>query len=94
MRSQTIGLHRMGFVKAPRPPVQELAVNENAPTPPTTPMPGTASRLSGIRALPHDEDERQSREDLDYGQTIFTRGTVELPRWLRGGKHRKRGRQP
>ena len=43
-------------------------------------------RLSGVRPLVHDEDERQSAQDRDYGQTIFTRGTVPLPRFLRGKK--------
>ena len=62
-----------------------------APKPATPPKPETASRLSGIRALPHDDDERPSREDADYGQTIFTRGTVPLPRWLGGSKRTKRG---
>ena len=57
----------------------------------TPPRPDTASRLSGIRGLPHDDDERPSREDADYGQTIFTRGTVPLPRWLGGRKRTKRG---
>ena len=54
------------------------------------PTPQTASRLSGTRGLPHDDDERPSREDAEYGQTIFTRGTVALPRWLTGRKHSKR----
>jgi hypothetical protein len=63
---------------------------KHAPKPPTTPTPETASRLSGIRGLPHDEDERPSREDADYGQTIFTRETVPLPRWLTGRKRKKR----
>jgi hypothetical protein len=57
------------------------------PTPPTS---EPVSRLSGIRGLPHDEDERPSREDADYGQTIFTREPVPLPRWLRGRKGKKR----
>ena len=49
-----------------------------------------ASRLSGIRSLPHDDDERRSREDSEFGQTIFTRPPVLLPRWLRGGRRGKR----
>jgi hypothetical protein len=65
---------------------------KHAPKPTTTPKPETASRLSGIRGLPHDEDERPSREDADYGQTIFTREPVPLPRWLRG-KRGKRGKR-
>ena len=58
------------------------------PTPPTS---ETASKLSGIRGLPHDDDERPSREDADYGQTIFNRSPVPLPRWLTGRKANKRG---
>jgi hypothetical protein len=29
-------------------------------------------RLGDVRPLGHDEDERPSREDRDYGSTIFT----------------------
>jgi len=43
-------------------------------------------RLSGVRGISHDEDERPSREDRDYGHTIFTRKPVALPRWLGGRK--------
>ena len=39
-------------------------------------------RLSHIRPLALDYDEQPSREDLDYGQTIFTRPASLLPRWL------------
>ena len=63
---------------------------KQAPKPPSAPTPQPASRLSGIRGLRHDDDERPSREDAEYGQTIFTRGAVELPRWLRGRKYGKR----
>jgi hypothetical protein len=61
-----------------------------APKPPTTTTSKTASRLGGVRGLPHDDDERPSGEDIDYGQTIFTRETVPLPRWLKRGKRGKR----
>ena len=64
---------------------------KKAPKPPTTATPQTGSRLSGIRGVPHDDDERPSREDADYGQTIFTRGPVPQPRWLSRRKHAKRG---
>jgi hypothetical protein len=50
-----------------------------------------SDKLGRVRALPHDEDERPSREDRDYGSTIFTRPTVPLPRWLRGKKRHGRG---
>ena len=45
-----------------------------------------ADRFGGIPAVPHDDDERPRREDMDYGQTIFTRRPIPLPRWLGGGK--------
>ena len=61
---------------------------KDAPKPAPVPAPQTDSRLSGVRGLPHDDDERPSREDADYGQTIFTRGAVSLPRWLKGRKPR------
>jgi hypothetical protein len=48
------------------------------------------SRLSGIRSLAHDEDERPSREDRGYGETIFTRPPVPMPRLLRGRRRRER----
>jgi hypothetical protein len=48
-----------------------------------------ADKLHRIRPLPHDEDERPSREDKDYGRTIFTRPPVPLPRFLRGRKNRR-----
>jgi hypothetical protein len=46
-------------------------------------------RLEGVRGVPHDEEERPSREDRDYGHTIFTRRPVPLPRWLGGGKRKQ-----
>jgi hypothetical protein len=50
-----------------------------------------ADKLSRIRPLPHDEDERPRGEDRDYGQTIFTRPPVPLPRFLRGRRKRQGG---
>jgi hypothetical protein len=46
--------------------------------------PPAAGRLSGVRAVAHDDDERPSREDRSYGETIFNRAAVPLPRFLRG----------
>ena len=54
------------------------------PKPAAVRQPQPERRLDGIRALAHDEDERASREDRTYGETIFTRGVVPLPRFLRG----------
>lgn len=45
-----------------------------------------ADKLARIPPIPHDEDERQSREDRDYGHTIFTRGVAVLPRFMTGVK--------
>jgi hypothetical protein len=39
-----------------------------------------------VPSIAHDEDERPSREDMDYRSTIFSRPTVPMPRFLRGGK--------
>jgi hypothetical protein len=47
------------------------------------PQPEPESRLGGVRALAHDDDERPSREDRSYGETIFTRPPVPLPKVLR-----------
>jgi hypothetical protein len=51
-----------------------------------------ADKLSRIRPLPHDEDERPRREDRTYGQTISTRPPVPLPRFLTG-RSKKTGGQ-
>ena len=48
-----------------------------------------ASKLSRMPPIAHDDDERPSREDLNYGSTIFTRPTVPLPRFLRGSKKKR-----
>ena len=36
------------------------------------------------------DDERPSREDKTYGETIFSRPVVPYPRWLVGRKKRQR----
>jgi hypothetical protein len=41
--------------------------------------------------MAHDEDERPSAQNRDYGQTIFTRDAVPLPRVLTGRKRRRSG---
>jgi hypothetical protein len=54
--------------------------------------PGDAAptdRLSKVRPMAHDEDERPSREDRGYGETIFTRPPVPLPRFLSGRKKKR-----
>jgi hypothetical protein len=59
--------------------------------PETESAPPAPGKLSGVRPTQHDDDERPSREDRDYGSTIFTRPPVPLPRFLKG---RKKPRQP
>ena len=63
-------------------------MRKRQPAEPPPPQPD--SRLSGIRSLAHDEDERPSREDRGYGETIFTRPPVPMPRLLRGRRRRDR----
>ena len=38
----------------------------------TAPEPAEQGGLGDVRPLGHDEDERPSREDRNYGSTIFT----------------------
>jgi hypothetical protein len=60
------------------------------PPPPTVYVGDYTHRLSRIRALAHDEDERQSREDQDYGKRLFGNPPVPLPRFLTGAGKPKR----
>ena len=46
------------------------------------------SKLAGMAPIGLGYDEAQSREDRQYGETIFTRRFSSLPRWLVGRKHR------
>jgi hypothetical protein len=59
---------------------------DDAPPPPSGLVGDHADKLHHVQAMVHDEDERPSREDRDYGSTIFTRPPVPLPRFLRGRK--------
>jgi hypothetical protein len=64
----------------------KLRRSTSAPTPASPP---TDDRLHGLTRMHlDDDDERPSREDLDYGQTIFTRPPVPLPKFLAGKKRR------
>jgi hypothetical protein len=47
-----------------------------------------ADKLGRVRPLPHDDDERPSREDLQYGNTVFTR--LSTPFTALFGRKRKR----
>ena len=53
------------------------------------PVAGDADVRSAIRRLT-DDDERPSREDRDYGATIFSRPPVDLPRILTGRSRSRR----
>jgi hypothetical protein len=47
-------------------------------------------KLSRVRPLAlDDEDERPTREDRDYGRTIFTQPPVPLPRRLKPRRMRR-----
>ena len=60
-------------------------------TPPTVYVGDHIDKLSRIRPIAHDDDnERQSREDLHYCESLFERSPVPLPRAVRGRRRRKR----
>jgi hypothetical protein len=50
-----------------------------------------ADKLSRTRPVAHDEDERPRREDMAYGETLFNRAPVPLPRFLTGRRKKKTG---
>ena len=50
--------------------------------PPTVYVGDHTHRLTRIPPLAHDDDERQRREDQDYGKTVFSDTPVPLPRFL------------
>ena len=58
--------------------------------PPGGPADRSEDRFGGIPRLPHDEDERPSREDRAFGETIFNRTLVPLPGFLRRNKRKAR----
>jgi hypothetical protein len=45
------------------------------------------SKLAGMAPIGLDYDEGRTREDRQYGETMFTRRLRSLPRWLIGRKH-------
>jgi hypothetical protein len=47
-----------------------------------------ADKLGRVRSMPHDEDDCPTREDRTYGETIFTRPPVPLPKVLRRRRRR------
>ena len=58
--------------------------------PPTVYVGDHADKLSRIPGLSVDDEERPSREDMDYAKNVFTDPPVPLPRCLTGGKKRRR----
>ena len=64
------------------PFARNAAVEPPRPDPP-------ADAMSAIRRLTED-DERPSREDRSYGETIFNRPPVDLPRILTGRRRSQR----
>ena len=65
--------------RSPRRPRTDPPPGPRAPDPAAP-----AGRLSGVRVVSYDDDGRPSREDMSYGETIFNRGAVRLPRFLTG----------
>jgi hypothetical protein len=59
-----------------------------APEAPAEPAPPGLDALTGGHF--GDEDARPSREDRQYGQTIFTRPPVKVPTLLRSRDERER----
>jgi hypothetical protein len=59
------------------------------PKPPTVYVGDYTHKLSRIRPLAHDEDERQTREDRDYARSLFSEPAVSLPRFLSGAQKRR-----
>lgn len=57
--------------------------------PPAPAADEAVGKLGHMPSIAHDDDERPSREDMNYGSTIFTRPAVPLPRFLRGGKKKR-----
>lgn len=61
-----------------------------APPPaPTVYVGDHTDKLSRLRPIRHDEDERPTAEDRQYGTHMFNRSPIPLPRFLRGGPRRR-----
>jgi hypothetical protein len=57
--------------------------------PPADPPAGGLDALTGGHL--GDEEARPTREERQYGQTIFTRPPVKVPKLLRSKRERERG---
>jgi hypothetical protein len=63
-------------------------MNDQTAGPPRDDYVDRLSRLGGVR---HVEDERPNREDIEArGHVVFPGPPVPMPRWLWGGKRKKR----
>jgi hypothetical protein len=72
------------------PPKEPVVKKQAAPVDPSRDD-VRPDRFAGVPQMRFDDDdERPSREDRSYGETIFTRPVVPLPRWLRGRRRRER----
>jgi hypothetical protein len=59
--------------------------------PPSAPADDFVDRLSRVRGVRHAEDERPNREEIEAkGHVVYPGPPVPLPRWLWGGKRKKR----
>ena len=63
-----------------------MKLRKQQPPKPTVYVGDHTDKLSRIRPIAHDDDnERQSREDQHYGETLFNRSPVPMPRLFRRG---------
>ena len=57
--------------------------------PPTVYVGDYTDKLMRLRPIAHDDDERQTREDLRYGETLFDHPPGPLPRIFRRRRKRR-----
>jgi hypothetical protein len=61
------------------------------PDTPTPPPDDFLSRLGNVRGMAHQEDERPNREAMEGKEHVVYPGPpIPLPRWLWGGKKKKK----
>jgi hypothetical protein len=56
--------------------------------PPTVYVGDHVDKLSRMRPIRYDDEQAPTREDLRYGETLFNRAPVPLPRFGRGKPRR------
>ena len=67
----------------------KLRRNQAPDAKPTVYVGDHTDKLTRIPSIAHDDDERPTREDQRYGETLFNRAPVPLPRIFRRGGKRK-----